>query len=114
MAKTPKISLFIVKISLAHLLIACHQPKFNNQKHNYENETDLCLVPTQEQSILKYLCLYHKYICTHDKRVFFRTFSAASWISVIYILYSTREEIKYWRKIDSKWQECLHKLNINQ
>ena len=53
MAKTPKISLFIVKISLAHLLIACHQPNFNNQKHNYENETDLCLVPTQEQSITK-------------------------------------------------------------
>lgn len=53
MANTPKISLFIVKISLAHLLIACHQPNFNNQKHNYENETDLCLVPTQEQSITK-------------------------------------------------------------
>ena len=53
MAKTPKISLFIVKISLVHLLIACNQPNFNNQKHNYENETDLCLVPTQEQSITK-------------------------------------------------------------
>ena len=47
MAKTPKISLFIVKISLAHLLIGCQQPNPNN----YENEIDLCLVPTQEQSI---------------------------------------------------------------
>lgn len=53
MAKTPKISLFIVKISLAHLLIACQQPNLTNPKHNYENETDLCLVPTQEQSITK-------------------------------------------------------------
>lgn len=53
MAKTPKILLFIVKISLAHLLIGCLQPNLNNLKHNYENETDLCLVPTQEQSITK-------------------------------------------------------------
>ena len=67
----------------------------------------------RNKALLKYLYLYHKYICTHDKRVFFRTFSAASWISVIYILYSTREEIKYWRKIDSKWNEYLHNTKNN-
>ena len=37
----------MAKISLAHLLIGCQQPNPNN----YENEINLCLVPTQEQSI---------------------------------------------------------------
>lgn len=46
-----KIVVLVVKISLAHLLTACQQPNFNDPKHNYENKTDLCLVPTQEQSI---------------------------------------------------------------
>lgn len=67
MAKTPKISLFIVKISLAHLLIACHQPNFNNPKHNYENETDLCLVPTQEQSITK-VSLFVSQVHLHERK----------------------------------------------
>ena len=49
MGKTQKISLFIVKMSLAHLLIGCQQPNINN----YENEINLCLVPTQEQSTTK-------------------------------------------------------------
>lgn len=49
MGKTQKISLFIVEMSLAHLLIGCQQPNPNN----YENEINLCLVPTQEQSITK-------------------------------------------------------------
>ena len=48
MGKTQKISLFIVKMSLAHLLLLCLQPNLNN---NYENEVNLCLVLTQEQSI---------------------------------------------------------------
>ena len=65
----------------------------------------------KNRALLKYLRLYHKYICTHERRVFFKTFSAASWISVIYILYSTREEIKYWRYLDTKWDEYLHKHN---
>lgn len=79
MAKTPKISLFIVKISLAHLLVACHQPNFNNQKHNYENETDLCLVPTQEQSITKvslFVSQVHFSAATPDRGVRFLRYSS--------------------------------------
>lgn len=44
-----KIGILVVKIGLAHILIACQQPNLTN----YENQIDLCLVPTQEQSITK-------------------------------------------------------------
>lgn len=47
MFKMRKIGILVVKIGLAHLLIASQQPNFTN----YENKIDLCLVPTQEQSI---------------------------------------------------------------
>lgn len=49
MRNTQKISFFIVKMSLAHLLLLCLQPNLNN----YESEANLCLVLTQEQSITK-------------------------------------------------------------
>lgn len=51
MVKIQKISLFIVKISLAYILVGCMQPNLNNQKHNYENKTDLCIIPNQEWRI---------------------------------------------------------------
>lgn len=44
-----KIGILVVKIGLAHILIACQQPNLTN----YESQIDLCLVPTQEQSITK-------------------------------------------------------------
>lgn len=44
-----KIGILVVKIGLAHILIACQQPNLTN----YESLIDLCLVPTQEQSITK-------------------------------------------------------------
>lgn len=51
MRNIQKISFFIVATSLAHLLLLCLQPNLNNLKNNYENEVNLCLVLTQEQSI---------------------------------------------------------------
>lgn len=65
----------------------------------------------KNRALLKYLCLYHKYICTHERRVFFKTFSAASWISVMYMLYSPHKEMKYWILLDRQWNEYLYKHN---
>lgn len=53
MSNIHKISFFTVVISLAHLLLLCLQPNLNKPKNNYENEVNLCLVLTQEQSITK-------------------------------------------------------------
>ena len=49
MKQIQKIVVLAVVASLAHLLIGCQQPNPNN----YESEINLCLVPTQEQSITK-------------------------------------------------------------
>lgn len=46
-----KTKIFIVFLSLAQLLIACHQPNLTSSNQDYENETNLCIVPHQEQSI---------------------------------------------------------------
>mgnify|MGYP003309421898 CR=1 FL=1 len=51
MRNIQKISFFMVVTSLAHLLLLCLQLNLNNSKSNYENEVNLCLVLTQEQSI---------------------------------------------------------------
>lgn len=51
MRNIQKISFFTVVISLAHLLLLRLQLNLNNSKNNYENEVNLCLVLTQEQSI---------------------------------------------------------------
>lgn len=53
MQKILKIGLFMATKSLAHILIACHQPNLTSSNQDYENETDLCIVPHQEQSITK-------------------------------------------------------------
>lgn len=97
--------------SLAHLLKACYQPNLTSSNQYYENEIDLCIIPNQEWRIPEVsLSVSQVHLYARQESVF-RTFSATSWISVIYILYSTREEMKYWRKIDSKWNKYLHKLN---
>lgn len=46
-----KIQLSAAANSLAHLLISSVQPNLIIKSTNYENETDLCIVPTSEQSI---------------------------------------------------------------
>ena len=51
MRNIQKISFFMVVTSLAHLLLLCLQLNLNNSKNNYENEVNLCLFLTQEQSI---------------------------------------------------------------
>ena len=51
MRNIQKISFFIIVTSLAHLLLLCLQLNLNKLKNNYENEVNLCLVLTQEQSI---------------------------------------------------------------
>lgn len=51
MQKILKIGLFMATKSLAHLLIACHQPNLTSRNQDYENETDLCIVLNQEHSI---------------------------------------------------------------
>lgn len=53
MQKILKMGLFMATKSLAHLLTACHQPNLTSSNQDYENETDLCIVPHQEQSITK-------------------------------------------------------------
>ena len=66
-----KIVVLVVKISLAHLLTACQQPNFNDPKHNYENQIDLCLVPTQEQSITEVsLFVSQVHLYTRQESVF--------------------------------------------
>lgn len=51
MQKILKIGLFMATKSLAHLLIACHQPNLTSRNQDYENETDLCIIPNQELRI---------------------------------------------------------------
>lgn len=51
MQKILKIGLFMATKSLAHLLIACHQPNLTSRNQDYENETDLCIIPNQEWRI---------------------------------------------------------------
>ena len=51
MQKILKIGLFMATKSLAHLLIACHQPNLTSSNQDYENETDLCIIPNQEWRI---------------------------------------------------------------
>lgn len=53
MQKILKMGLFMATKSLAHLLTAYHQPNLTSRNQDYENETDLCIVPHQEQSITK-------------------------------------------------------------
>lgn len=71
MSKMQKIVVLVVKISLVHLLTACQQPNFNDPKHNYENQIDLCLVPTQEQSITEVsLFVSQVHLYTRQESVF--------------------------------------------
>ena len=51
MQKILKIGLFMATKSLAHLLIACHQPNLTSSNQDYENKTDLCIIPNQEWRI---------------------------------------------------------------
>lgn len=51
MQKILKTGLFMATKSLAHLLIACHQPNLTSRNQDYENETDLCIIPNQEWRI---------------------------------------------------------------
>lgn len=52
MNKILKIVHFIATASLAQILTASIQPNLTRNQ-DYENETDLCIVPHQEQSITK-------------------------------------------------------------
>ena len=64
----------------------------------------------RNRALANYIRIFNKYII-NNRREFFRTFSNLSWISVIYMLYSTRDEFKYWKNIDSKWQDYITKKN---
>lgn len=70
MQKILKIGLFVATKSLAHLLIACHQPNLTSSNQDYENETDLCIVPHQEQSVTKvYLSVSPIHLYTRQENV---------------------------------------------
>lgn len=71
MQKILKIGLFTATKSLAHLLIACHQPNLTSSNQDYENETDLCIVPNQEQSFTKvYLSVQQVQLYERKESVF--------------------------------------------
>ena len=71
MFKMLKIVILVVKISLAHLLTACQQPNFNDPKHNYENKTDLCIIPNQEWRITEVsLFVSQVHLYTRQESVF--------------------------------------------
>lgn len=93
-------------MTLAQFLIWGVQPKPKSNFATMKTKLHFVLFLIRNRALLNYIRIFKKYILD-PKCKFFSVFSNLSWISAIYMLYSTKKEFKYWRDIDKKWQEHI-------